>query len=381
MKKLWLPLILAVALLTACDSNVPNISDAADLTDAKSEAMDLQIDLLGQMDATNIEYIEPAGNAVYIIGVKRDKSQPQRELIYAVCDLDTQRVDVIARDYASIDGAHNMSVYEAAPGKSLLFTGQKILTLQDNKLISSEELEEQYKREAFLDLQHHQMVYVDESDLNLYLRRMDNDTLPIVIYKSSRVVDDDGNEHTLYPYNPRIHREGNKVLFGIAQDDTSSYQNVAVYDINTGAIYKTENLPIYADFLDFLWYPDHFITLEITDSLEGSPPGVGTIFTQYDAVGNFIKRTVLNCMALSCQRKIYPDNTLYAFGYSQNDKGGLALYDIEKNEVSSIYQSENYMVSPTVSPDGKKVLWVENGTLYVKEVASLIDSLSIEIIK
>lgn len=383
MRKLLLLVIIVSAIFTACSSGTPYTeSSVSDSPYKQSDTTDFQIDLLSEIDATGIEYIEPNGDFVYIIGVKREKSQPQRELIYAVYDLSKNHIHVLHRDLSSIDGAHNMSVYQNSFNEISIFTGQNILKAQDNQLISIQELDKKFKREAFLDIKNNQMVYINESDLNLYLRRIDEDVnaQPRKLYSSSRIVDEDGIEHILFPYNPRLNNQGDKVLFGVAKDDTNSYQNVMIYDIYEEETAQTENLPINADFLDFLWYEDSFITLEITDSLDGSPSSVGTIFTQYDSSGKYMKKTVLDVMALSCQRKLYPDVGIYVFGYSKNDKGGLALYDIEKNEAYTIYQSDNYIVSPTVSPDGEKILWVENGTLHIKGVASLAYSQSIKVL-
>lgn len=376
MKKLFMMSILIAVVLAGCTPSIPNSESEPEhsLNDG-AIASYTSVNLLTEIDATGIEYIEPTQDSIYIIGVKRDKSLPQRELIYAVYDLNTNSIDVIHRDYSPIDGAHNMSVYHNEHGETSIFTGQKILTTKDSDLISELEIPEKYKREVFVDMKHDQLVYVDENDLNLYLHAVDHaESQPKKIYESSHTMDEDGNEHILFPYNPRFNYQGDKVLFGIAEDDTSSYQKVMIYDIPSGEIVQTDDLTIYADFLDFLWYNDGFITLEITDYLGESLPTGGTIFTQYDAEGKLLKRTVLDCMALSCQRKFYSDTGLYAFGYRKNDSGGLAIYDIDKKDIYSIHQSDDHIVSPTVSNDGKKVLWVENGTLHINAISSLTQS-------
>ncbi|HNW04075.1 MAG TPA: hypothetical protein PKI76_01655 [Oscillospiraceae bacterium] len=372
-KKLLLAAFAVTIAFTACST---------DTSRPESPKTDLQINLVEQMDATGIEYMEPHGNRVYIIGAKRDKSKPQRELIYAICDLDTEKVEVIYRDFSPIDGAWNMSVYQDDTGKDTVFTGQKILTAKDAKLLSSQDLNEEYKREAYLDLANNQIVFVGEDDLNLYFRALNDsdDIQSRIIYASSTITDENGDARTLFPYHPKFNDRGDKILFGVAIDEASFYQNVILCDTGGEILAQTDTLPIYADFLDFLWYHDGFFTLEITDAFDGTPSGHATIFTRYDAECRQTGRTVLECVALSCQRRVYPDTDLYAFGYEKDGVTGLALYDIGQDRVSSVYETENYIVSPTVSPDGERVLWVENGMLIVKDVASLVDSQAIDMI-
>jgi len=371
----WLMLFVCLAVvLSACSSNS---------SPEEPDSTDLQIDLLEPMDATNIEYIEPNGNTVYIIGAKRDKSKPQRERIVAVYDLNKGSVTVLSRDDSPVDYAYNLSVHHSDDGTDTVFTGSEIFTVKDSEILSIQEIGDEYAREPFADLENNRMVYVGQEDLAVYLHFFDDadGAQDIKIYESSVLANEDGTKSFFFPYSPKFDDRGDKILFGTAKDDVALYQNMVICDTDGEILAQTDALPIQADFLDFFWYHDGFFTLEITDAFDGSPSGNATIFTRYDAEGRQTRKTIFECVALSCQRKVYPDTDLYAFGYDKDGATGLALYDMEQDRVSSVYETENYIVSPTVSPDGERVLWVENGVLHVRDVASLVDSQSVHVIE
>jgi len=371
----WMMLIVCLAVMfAACGSNP---------SPEEPKPTDLQIDLLEAMDATGIECIEPNGTSVYIIGVKRDKNKPQRERIVAVYDLNKGGVTVLSRDDSPVDYAYNLSAYHSNDGMDTVFTGSEIFTVKDSEILSIQEIGDEYAREPFVDLKNNRMMYVGQDDLAVYLHDFDDTdgTQDKKIYEASVLANEDGTEKILFPYNPKFSDQGDKILFGTAIGEAGSYQNVVICDTDGEILAQTDTLPIQADFLDFLWYRDGFFTLEITDAFDGSPSGNATIFTRYDAEGRQTGRMVFECIALSCQRKVYPDTDLYAFGYDKDGATGLALYDIGQDRVSSVYETENYIVSPTVSPDGERVLWVENGVLHIRDVASLVDSQSIHVIE
>jgi len=359
-------------MFTACGSNP---------SPEEQDSTDLQIDLLEPMDATNIEYLEPNGTSVYIIGVKRDKSKPQRERIVAVYDLNKGGVTVLSRDDSPTDNAHNLSVHHSDDGTDTVFTGSEIFTVKDSEILSIQEIGDEYAREPFADPGNNRMVYVGQDDLAVYLHDFDDGAQDIKIYEASALASGEETEKILFPYNPKFSDQGDKILFGTAIGEAGSYQNVVICDTDGEILAQTDTLPIEADFLDFFWYHDGFFTLEMTDAFDGSPSGNATIFTRYDAAGRQTGRTVFECVALSCQRKAYPDTDLYAFGYDKDGATGLALYDMEQDRISSVYETENYIISPTVSPDGERVLWAENGVLHVRDVASLVDSQSIHVIE
>lgn len=377
MRKNFLSLALCISLLICgCSlrqnstfSGTIESSSAELIAPSTTEQSAIKIELFEAMDVTNIEYIEPYDeNTVYLIGAKRDKSLPSRELVYALCTLDTGEVSVLHREIIPIDWAYNMAVYRTENENIKLFTGQQILSIDDKKVVHVERPVKEQHYEAFVDLETNQMVYTEGEPPSLFYSAVGSDD-NILIFEAERV-EIDGNEASLFPYCPRLNRTGDKILYGTALDDTSQYQTVAIRSIDGKLISETEKLDIKADFLDMLWYNDGFITLELTDSYETSPTGLATIFTKYDEMSKEISESVLYGMALSCQRKFYANTPMYAFAYKTDKANGIALWDTSSNQAYYVQDVDGHVLIPTVTPSGSKILWSNHGYLFASALSS-----------
>lgn len=362
-----------IIMLTGCSEQ--SVSQNQEMSEPSDSAM-IEIDLLEAMDATNIEYLEPIDeDTVYLIAAKRDKSLPQRELVYGVCNLNDKSVSVIHRAFVPIDWAYNISV--ARQGQTVdMFTGQQSLVIEDGVLVSAENVSEG-KYEVYVDLKNDKMVYTEGQPPSLFFSDVSGGGA-VQIDTYQEIKDKEGKDAVLYPYNPKL-QEG-KILYGVTKDDTSLYQTVRIADTTGTILAETSQLKIRADYLDLLWNGNGFMTLESTDVYEKSLNGMATVIVQYDSLAKELTETAFEGMAISCQRKIYPGSPLYAFGYQNNDIKGVAVYNIPLNQAYFIQSVEGHVISPTTTPSGSRIIWAANGAIHFIYVSDLEQSQALPII-
>lgn len=364
-------IILFLIILCGCSSKGTQPSTSEMLPPSptsSSEISEVKIELLDAIDATNLSYLEPLDdNTVFIIGAKRDKSLPKRELIYAVCFLDTGKVSVLHREIISINWADNMDVYTDEMGKIKLFTGQQILTIDNFNVENIKKVVDQ-QYEVFVDLKNDKMVFTDGVPPSLYYSTIGEDNRTLIF--ESKEVEFEGKNADIFPYSPQLNKNGDKILYGTTIDDTSHYQSVAISSVDGSMLAETDQLPINADYLDMLWYKDGFITIEVAENYNNSPTGLAMLLTEYNSDAEEVNKMVLHGISLgqNYQRKIYANNSLFAFSYKTDSTNGLALWNVATWKIYYVRNVEGYVLSPTVTPDGSKLLWFNNGFLYADKI-------------
>lgn len=369
MKKTMITLsIFFIIFIVGCSTNVNPPEHNSSVTIPELPMSISKIELLEVMDATNLLYIEPLDeNTVYTIGSKRDKSLPALELVYGVCSLDTGNVSVLHREIISTDWAENMNVFADESGEIKLFTGQQILTVDNSKVTDIKNVVDD-QSEVSVHLGDNKMVFIEDTPPSLYYGVLGSNDNKILIFESKEV-EIENQKTVLFPFGPQLNNAGDKILYGTALHDASLYQAVVISSIDGEQLAKTEQLPINSDYLHMLWYKDGFITLEQTDSYEHSPTGLATIFTKYNENAEEQNRIVLNGNSLAFQRKFYPNTTLFAFSYKTESTNGLALWDASTEQAYYVCDIDGRVLSPTVSPNGKRILWFNNGCLYFENIA------------
>ena len=239
-----------------------------------------EIMLLESLDATNLHYIEPYDeNTVYIVASKKSEEIPGREMVYAVCSLDTGETNVLYREIISKDGAESVDIYASSDNEIKLFTGQQLLTLNGQDVVDIQNIIDD-EQGVSMNLEKGAMAYISQLPPSVFYKSV-NDNNEIEIAKSEEL-EIDGETVTLYPYIVRLKESGDKLLYGTAIETAGLYQTICICSTDGTLLAETEQLDINSDYLDILWCGDDFITIETTDSYTLSPTGFATILTRYN---------------------------------------------------------------------------------------------------
>lgn len=325
-----------------------------------------EIVLLESLDATNLHYIEPYDeNTAYIVASKKFEKTPEREMVYAVCSLDTGETNVLYRETISKDGAENIDVYASSDNEIKLFTGQQLLTLNGQDVVDIQTIIND-EQGVSMNLEKGAMAYISQLPPSVFYKSVnDNNEKEIV---KSEELEIDGETVTLYPYIVRLKESGDKLLYGTAIETAGLYQTIGICSTDGTLLAETEQLDINSDYLDILWCGDDFITIETTDSYTQSPTGFATILTRYNEKAEEIDRIILHGIAENYQREIFSGSSLFALTYRTDSSNGLILWNTSTGDVYYICDEDEYILSPTVTPNGSKLLWFHNGSLCVKTI-------------
>lgn len=335
------------------------------------------INILEAMDITNIIKLIPLNdNEIYIIGAKKDDSFEQREIVYGVLSLEDKKTEVFHREFTSIDGAHNAAVQMNNDGLTEFFTGQKILILDGYNLIDSKPIAIE-KKESFVDLKQKKIVAIEHEDLVLYLRSFDEEQ--IVIYKPEEYMDEKGKEHILFPFSPRIYED--RIIYGIAEDDTMRYKKIIVSDFTGNVLCEMDELENRSDNIFFYFKESDFVTIETSDYLPDGTEKEMTFFTEYNSKGEIISEKVVSGIYLDGQGKMYDGCALYAYAFKNGSDFGVAIYDFYDETAYQIEIVEGYVISPTITPSGNKVIWANNGSVFFEDINNIKSNTIIENIK
>lgn len=325
-----------------------------------------KIPLLKTMDATSLRCIEPYDkNIIYLTASKKDGKQMGQEFVYATYSLSTKEIIPIHREVVSSDGIKNTDVYQVSEHKTKFFTGQQLFTLENNKVININNITGD-KYSVSVNLQNDTMVYIDKEPPSIFYKSI-NDKNGNEIIKSKEI-EAEGKKSILFPYLAQLNKEGNKIIYGKAIDSAGLYQTVCICSTDGTLLAETNQLDINADYLDVLWYDDGFITIETTDCYISSPTGLATILTKYNENAEETNRTVLHGVASNYQREFFPNMPLFAFSYQTDSTNGLAIWDAETGSAYYVCDMDGYNLSPTITPEGEKLLWLNDDSLYVENI-------------
>lgn len=336
-------------------------------------------DVLKAMDITNIIKLVPLNdNEIYIIGAKRDDAFEQREIVYGALSLEEKKATVFHREFISIDGAENSAVQINNDGLTEFFTGQKILILDGYNLIDIQPVAVG-KKESFVDLKQKELAVIENENLVLYLKSLDESDEKQTVICEPEKYNKNGKESTLFPFSPKIYED--KIIYGIAEDDTMYYKKIVISDFGGGIISETGDLEVKADHIFFYFKEDGFITIETADSLPDGTEKEVTFFTEYSNNGKSISEQAVSGIYLDGQGKMYDGCSLYAYAYSNDSDSGIAVYDFYKKAAYKIRAAEGYVISPTVTPSGKRIVWAHNGMIFFEDINNTEERESIENIK
>ncbi|MEG0943714.1 MAG: hypothetical protein RSF86_08790 [Angelakisella sp.] len=382
MKLLFLTAVLCLALiLCACTNlSVPtsskiDIQASGDINQALPQPSEnslniSKISLSKEMDISDIDFIVPCNsNTVYILGRKKGQelAKDENELVLAVYNIETAVVHVLYRGPYRTNNIENMAVYRDEDGIDTVFTGQKMFVVNNGKLVSMSNWEKKCQREAFVNLKHKKMVYVDSETLDMYYFDMETEDNTL-IYEAEAFASMEESRAALYPYNVRLSGDSNKILYQTARGNAMFYEHVITTSPTGKNLSKTDLLPVKGLYLNAVWYEDGFITIETTDQSNSAPLGMATFFTQYDSMGKVKSSLSVECLITAMQPKFYENNPWLAFEHQTDETKILSLYNAIEEKIYNVHKSDNYFVSPTVTPNGKRVLWAENEKLCYMEV-------------
>lgn len=333
------------------------------------------ISLLESLDITDVICLEPLNDdTIYIIGAKRDSAFPQREVVFAVCNIENQETVVLHREFTSIDGYENACVYLNEDGYVEFFTGQQIITVSENKAIKFE-LIASGQKEVFVDLSTGDYATIDTNN-NLYFCSNGNTQK---IYESEKKADSSGNLYTYIPYS--VQYKNQKLLFGIAKNSSMNYKNIVISDDNGNIISDTGKLEIKADHIFFYWTDSGFVTIETSNYLPDGTEKEMTFFTEYNNEGKIISEKVISGTYLDGQGKMYDGSSFYAYAFKNGSDFGVAIYDFYDETAYQIEIVEGYVISPTITPSGNKVIWANNGSVFFEDINNIKSNTIIENIK
>ncbi|MFA9381183.1 MAG: hypothetical protein ACERKO_08990 [Acetanaerobacterium sp.] len=378
MKNTIILVMIAALLLTSCaaDKGVGDSSELMMPTEPLSNLSNTSIAdnsgdsvyrvaIMDTLDATSIRRIKILNNSTaFIIAVKRDKSKGQLEVILAKCNLSEKKVNSLFRTYMSCDGNENMRVAESIDGQETVFSGRGIWVNNTGYQPLPD-----FVPEASYHIHNHQYAYVNSETLDLYIGNMETG-LSRLIYKSAKAETESDQEDIMkiiQPYMPIISEDGQKVLFQLIEYE--SYKKVVCCDMVGTILGETPQLDVRADSLQTFWMGDRFFTVESTDSSKDTITNDATYITVYNYDGTVEKTFNYESAISSIQNEKYPEHSLLAFNLekglpdSNKDIYQLGIINMESGDACTVYETENVIISPTVSPDGSKVVWVEDGSI------------------
>ena len=81
------------------------------------------------------------------------------------------------------------------------------------------------------------------------------------------------------------------------------------------------------------------------------------------------------------QEKMFDGCSLYAYAYAIGSDSGVAVYDFYNKTAYRIKAADGYIISPTVTPSGKRVVWANGGAVFFEDINDLEAKEIIEAVK
>lgn len=333
------------------------------------------------LDITNIIRLIPLNEReIYVIGAKRDKAFEQREIVYGVLNIEEKESAVLHREFTSVDGAENSAVQINSDGLTEFFTGQKILVFDGYNLVDTQPVAVD-KKESFVDLKQKKLAVIENESLILYLKSLaEGDEKQTAIYKPEKR-ETDGKEYILFPFSPKIKIYENRIIYGVAEDNTMNYKKIVVSDFDGKVIGEIGDLEIRADNIFFYFSENGFVTVETSDHLTDGTEKEVTFFAEYSEEGKIISEQTINGVLLDGQEKMFDGCSLYAYAYAIGSDSGVAVYDFYNKTAYRIKAADGYVISPTVTPSGKRVVWANGGAVFFEDINDLEAKEIIEAVK
>lgn len=363
-------IILAIILnLTACTSK--GIYTIDKLTENSAQSI-RELNLLQQLDADGIEsvsYIDEQTICISAYKKGRNEESGYWELILAVYNFTRNDLNIFYRGVESTDYLRNITTAEMANGDISVFNGATIFFLDKSGLKDSITLDERYRRETTYSAKKNALAMVNPSSFDLCLME-DGSSAPTVIYEASRDVKTLG---VRVPYAPVFSPSGEKILFQIGGETALSLYEISCYDINSGTIIFTLPIEQKSDVIECMWMDnDTFITLEPAPD-DASPSWI----TGYNSIGEPlytfpVDGPIMQLRAADPARVNLLSVLIYDGYDEQSDEllYSIATTDLISKKTKTIYHSDTVVFSHDLSPDGRKIVWVE-GTV-IKEIGPVV---------
>lgn len=363
-------IILAIILnVTACTSK--EIYTIDKLTGNSAQSIK-EFNLLQQLDADGIEsvsYIDEQTICISAYKKGRNEESGYWELILAVYNFTRNDLNIFYRGVESTDYLRNITTAEMANGDISVFNGATIFFLDKSGLKDSITLDERYRRETTYSAEKNALAMVNPSSFDLCLME-DGSSAPTVIYEASRGVKTLG---VRVPYAPVFSPSGEKILFQIGGETALSLYEISCYDINSGTIIFTLPIEQKSDVIECMWMDnDTFITLEPAPD-DASPSWI----TGYNSIGEPlytfpVDGPIMQLRAADPARVNLLSVLIYDGYDEQSDEllYSIATTDLISKKTKTIYHSDTVVFSHDLSPDGRKIVWVE-GTV-IKEIGPVV---------
>ncbi len=356
-------------------SNVSILSSNLDSIQSKSEkpSSDIvsigddgvkRIDIKTLIGATNIFEIRMIDEEnAFILGIS-DKQKTSAdgyltwENILAKMNINTGEVEEISRGYYLSDGRENMLVGNQHDYAEVVFNGQVIFYIDNNRLKDQRLLEVDKKKCAAYHASTDSLVYVDNSTLDLCLYHMENGKT-ITLFES---VKNQNGEVLQMPSQPYISADGNKVLFQKVGETDFMYESIVGCDINGNVLFETDKLDRLSDIVYADWIPEGLFTMQTTDQSKDTQSGQATYFATYDQSGVSKKRFLLEGIIARIQRSSTNSTSLSFSMYELESvlKYALGVVNLQTGETNIVYHSNGIITSHDLSPSGEIIVWIED---------------------
>lgn len=358
---------------TSQSENVSHSASTAEITIGVDGIKHLDVKaLLGATNLFDIRMIDEVN--AYILGISDNQQVTTEgflvwENILAKVNLETGEVYDIFRGYFTNDGRENMFVQRFQDRSEMVFTGQMLFYISENKLKDQRILEENRQREASFHAPSNTLVYVDDSTLNLNLYDMESDSITL-LYES---VKNENGAVIQMPCHPYFNSDGNKVLFQKAGETDLLYENIIGCDVNGKVLFETDKLKRLSDVVYAAWLKEGFYTMQATDQSVDSPSGQATYFTIYDQNGAAKNRFMISGAIVGIQRSPN-DSTVLAFRMLEPDSvlhNALGVVDLLTGQANIVHHSKGIITSQDISPSGKLLVWIEDHVIYTTKLAKV----------
>lgn len=377
MKKLIAVAIICVFLSSCSAKNTAQIteksgvsSDVSGSSLSENSAEPKQsFPILEPLDATNIWRIKPLDSTtVFVTAVKRvNRKTGEQDFILAQCDLQKKEVKSLYRsDSVNMDGIQNLRAIRIDDGSIAVFIGQGVFTITGEKVIYQLINPAGIARTSY-HIQSEKYVYVDDNTQELRLIDM-NTQQSKTLYQPEITREGERIRGTV-PYAPVFSEDGQRVLFQLVTNvEATIYEKVECIDLDGNVLGQTMQIETrHADSLGTFWQGEDFFTLEATASSEDTQSGLATYVTIYNLDGTIKKGFNYECAISTLQNEAYLEHPLRAFSLdSWSTEDGLAklgILNMDTGEGYTVYNSKGAILSPNITPDGTKVIWIEDGNL------------------